>query len=78
MSSTSTPAQSSKKRELSSPLDISEIKKSRAFSPTMAEGIQSDPIAHIRLDESDIQAISTMVESTVTAEMTCQNIKISG
>ena len=41
----------------------------------MAEDIQSDPIAHIRLDESDIQAISTIVESTVTAEI--PNIKIS-
>ena len=30
MRSPSTPAQSSKKRELSSPLEISEIKKSRA------------------------------------------------
>jgi len=38
----------------------------------MAEDIQSDPIAHIRLDEYDIQAISTIVESTVTAEMTYQ------
>ena len=38
----------------------------------MAEGIQSDPIAHIRLDESDIEAILTIVESTVTAEMTYQ------
>ena len=45
---------------------------SRACSPTMTEGIQSDPIAHIRLDESDIQAISIIVEWTVTAEMTCQ------
>ena len=68
----STPAQSNKKCELSSPLDISEIKKSRACSPTMAEGIQSDPIAHIRLDEYDIQAIYTIVDSTVTAEMTYQ------
>ena len=69
ISNMSTHAQSNKKRELSSPLDISEIKKSRAFSPTMAEDIQSDPIAHIRLDEYDIQAISTIVES---AEMTYQ------
>jgi len=53
-------------------LDISEIKKSRACSPTIAEGIQSDPIAHIRLDEYDIQAIYTIVESIVTAEMTYQ------
>ena len=38
----------------------------------MAEDIQPGPIAHIRLDESDIQAILTIVESTVTAEMTFQ------
>ena len=49
--------------------------KSLLFSPTMAEGIQSDSIAHIRLDESDIQAISTIVELTVTAEI--PTIKIS-